>query len=106
MIPENGVFVYISHTALSTTHFTVPENTTHIVVCTGNTGALLQDESGILGFRKTAADANEVMVIPCGEFVRLFTNITPGVSQLFKTTAVGGVVPNIDQVTFYRWELL
>lgn len=106
MIPENGVFVYINHVALTTTPFTVPENTTHIVVCTGNSGILLQDEAGILGFRKTNTAANEVIAIPCGEFVRLFTNITPGVSQLFKTTAVGGIVPNIDQVSFYKWEIL
>jgi hypothetical protein len=106
MIPENGVFVYINHVSLTTTPFTVPENTTHIVVCTGNSGTLLQDEAGILGFRKTNVAANEVIAIPCGEFVRLFTNITPGVSQLFKTTAVGGIVPNIDQVSFYRWEIL
>jgi hypothetical protein len=106
MIPENGVFTFISHVTLSTTATTIPLGTTHILVSSGTTGALLQDENGILGFKVNSGASNQILGIPCGEFVRLFTNLTPGTSLLFKTTAVGGVVPNIDQVTFYKWEII
>lgn len=106
MIPENGVFVFISHATLSTTPLTIPSGTTHIVVATGVTGTLLQDESGILGFKESAAGANKILAISCGEFIRLFSNIPAGVAQFFKTTTVGGIAPNIDQVSFYKWEQL
>lgn len=101
MIPENGRFEFLGHVVLNANNTPIPVGTTHIVVLSGSD---YTNETGILGFKETTGSALQVTAISAGKFVRLYTAIVPGVSQLL-TGTVGTVATSITQVSFFRYSL-
>lgn len=96
MTPENGKFTLISHATLSTSNFTVPIETTHIVFASATTS----DEYGILGFKPNGSTLQK-LVLPTGTFIRL-GNVTNGTSTL--VTDATAPATTITSATFYKWE--